>query len=74
MTLDLILDAAVIEEAGEAVPAREHIADRLGEPSLLADQSELGRAATVRDRQATRPAPVLADGTPLLGKRCFQAT
>ena len=36
------LDAAVVEEAGQAVPARERIADRLGELGLLADQAELG--------------------------------
>ena len=32
---------AVVEEAGEALPARERIADRLGELALLADQTEL---------------------------------
>ena len=35
------LDAAVVEEAGEAFPARERVADRLGELGLLADQGEL---------------------------------
>ena len=36
------LDAAVVEEAGEALPARQGVADRLGELGLLADQLELG--------------------------------
>src|SRR4051812_48387870 len=36
------LDAAVVEEAGEAVPARQRIADRFSELGLLADQGELG--------------------------------
>ena len=36
------LDAAVIEEADQAVPARQGIADRLGELGLLTDQTELG--------------------------------
>ena len=36
------LDEAVVEEAGEAVPALLRIADRLGELGLLADQGELG--------------------------------
>ena len=35
------LDAAVVEEAGESFPARERVADRLGELGLLADQAEL---------------------------------
>ena len=35
------LDAAIVEEAGEPFPARERVADRLGELGLLADQAEL---------------------------------
>jgi hypothetical protein len=35
------LDAAVVEEAGQTFPAREGVADRLGELGLLADQTEL---------------------------------
>ena len=60
------LDAAVVEEAGETVPARERIADCLGELGLLADQGELGAQPgfqVINDR----PAPVLADGAPLVG-------
>ena len=36
------LNAAVIEETGQPFPARQRIADRLGELGLLADQAELG--------------------------------
>lgn len=35
------LDAAVVEEAREPFPARERVADRLGELGLLADPAEL---------------------------------
>lgn len=35
------VDAAVVKEAREAFPARERVADRLGELCLLADQAEL---------------------------------
>ena len=35
------LDAPVVDEARQAVPARERVADRLGELGLLADQREL---------------------------------
>lgn len=35
------LDAAVVEEQGQPLPARERIADRLGQLGLLADQSQL---------------------------------
>jgi hypothetical protein len=34
------LDAAVVEEAGQTLPARQRIADRFGEFALLADQPE----------------------------------
>ena len=34
------LDPSVIDEAGEAVPARERVADRFGKLGLLADQRE----------------------------------
>ena len=33
-------DATVVDEARQALPAREGIADCLGEPALLADQAE----------------------------------
>ena len=35
------LDAAVVEEAGDALPAQERVADGLGELGLLADEAEL---------------------------------
>ena len=44
-TLDDIgvdVDAAVVKEAGKTIPARERVADCVGEPGLLANQSELG--------------------------------
>ena len=45
------LDAAIVEEAGQPFPARQGVADRLGELGLLADQAELGRAARARARR-----------------------
>ena len=45
------LDAAVVEEAGESLPVRERVADRLGELALLADEARACRAATARDRR-----------------------
>ena len=36
------LDTAVVEEAGQTLPARERIADCFSEFCLLTDQSELG--------------------------------
>jgi hypothetical protein len=35
------LDAAVVEDSSKPIPARQRIADRLGELGLLADQGEL---------------------------------
>jgi hypothetical protein len=35
-------DAAVIDETGQSLSARERVADRVGELGLLADQPELG--------------------------------
>lgn len=35
------LDTSVVDEAHQDVPTREHIADRLGQLGLLADQREL---------------------------------
>ena len=34
------LDAPVLDEAGQTFPARQGVADRLGELALLADQAE----------------------------------
>ena len=36
------LDAAIVEEQAQALPARQRVADRLGELGLLADELELG--------------------------------
>jgi hypothetical protein len=36
------LDATVVDEADQALPVRQRIADRFGELALLADQGELG--------------------------------
>ena len=60
------LDAAVVEEAGETIPARQRIADCLGELALLTDQSELGAQPglkVINDRSA----PVLAHSPALVG-------
>src|SRR5262245_13322232 len=35
------LDASVVEEQAQALPARQRVADRLGELALLAEQLEL---------------------------------
>jgi hypothetical protein len=35
------LDATIIDEARQALPARQRVADGVGEPALLADQGEL---------------------------------
>ena len=59
-------DPAVIEEAGEARPSRESVADSLGELALLADEGELRlqpRFERIDDRAASR----LSDITTLLG-------
>ena len=61
------LDAAVVEEARQALPARQRVADRLGELGLLADQRELGAQPGLRRPSASRPAPLLAHGAALLG-------
>ena len=60
------LDGAVIEEAGEPFPARERVADRLGELGLLADQAELLAQPWLEGRD-DRPAPFLADGAAFVG-------
>jgi hypothetical protein len=60
------LDAAVVEEQAQSLPARERVADRRGELRLLADELELAAQPgfEVFDQ---RPAALLADRTPLLG-------
>jgi hypothetical protein len=60
------LDAAVIDEADQAGPAREGIADRFGELGLLADKRQLGAQPdfqVVDDRLGL----LLPDRSPLLG-------
>ena len=59
-------DAAVIDEAGQRLPARRRVADRLGELGLLADQGKLCAQPWLRssiDRTSSSP----SDGAPLLG-------
>src|SRR5260370_18600004 len=60
------LDAAVVEEQAQPLPARERVADRRGELGLLADELELG-AQPGFESFDQRPAALLADRTPLLG-------
>ena len=62
------LDAAVVEEAGEPLPARERIADRFGELCLLTDQSELGAQPGfefIDDRPALRSLASRLSSAPL---------
>ena len=61
-TLESNLDAAVVEEAGEPVPARERVADRRGDGRLAGDGGELGfqpQTQSIDERLAT-PLPRLA--------------
>ena len=60
------LDAAVVEEQAQPLPARERVADRRGELGLLADELELG-AQPGFESFDQRLAALLADRTPLLG-------
>ena len=60
------LGTAVVEKAGETVPARERITDRLGEFCLLTDQGELGPQPGFKVIN-NLPALVLANSTPLVG-------
>ena len=59
-------DAAVVEEAAKPLPARERIADRLGQFGLLANQGELGFEPRVESLE-DRPALVLPDEASLVG-------
>ena len=61
------LDPAVVEEAREALPARERVADRLGELALLADERELG-AQPGLELGDERTRSFLADGAALVGR------
>ena len=62
------LDPAVVEEAREAVPVRERVADGLGELALLADEGEpVAQPGLESDDERTRS--LLADGAALVGPR-----
>lgn len=68
-TLDSVvveLDTAIIDEARQALPARERIADGLGELALLADQGELC-VEPLLESNGKRPAFLLPDEATLLG-------
>src|SRR6187431_1978268 len=56
------LDAAVVEEAGEPVPARERVADRPGDGRLAGDGGELGFQPQTQsiDERLAAPLPRLA--------------
>ncbi len=56
------LGATIVEETGEALPARERMADRLGELCLLADQPEFVAQPRL-EMDDDRAAPFLADDT-----------
>ena len=60
------LDTAVVEEAGQALPARERIADCFSEFCLLTDQSELGAQPGFKFID-DRPAPPQPGIAPFLG-------
>ena len=51
------IDTTVVEEAGQAFPPRERIADRFSELCLLTDQSELGAQPEFKFIN-DRPAPL----------------
>src|SRR4051794_11258516 len=68
-TLDGIvveLDAAVVDEACQALPARQCVSDSLGELALLTDQGEFGAQPRFEciDQQ---PAFLVANIAPLVG-------
>src|ERR1700731_3827659 len=62
----IILAPPVVDEAGQALPARQGIADRLGELAFLADQAEF-YAQPLLECVGERPAFLPPDGAPLLG-------
>ena len=49
------LDTAVIKEARQSLPARERIADGVGEPALLTDQTKLCRSYSWNASASSRP-------------------
>ncbi len=60
------IDTTAVEEAGQAFPPRERIADRFSELCLLTDQSELG-AQPEFEFIDDRPAPVQPGVASFLG-------
>src|SRR5713226_8712552 len=60
------LDAAIVDEAGQAFPARQGVADRLGELAFLADQAEFC-AQPLLECSGERPAFLLPGDASLLG-------
>lgn len=60
------LDATVVDEVRQALPARQCVSDSLCEPGLLTDQVEPG-AAPGFELVDNRSALLLADGTALVG-------
>ena len=62
------LDAAVVEEATEAGPSAQRVADRFGELALLADEGELVAQPRLEGRDDGE-APRLAAGAPLITSR-----
>src|SRR5690242_2061720 len=58
-------DSAVIDEARQALPARERVTDGVGELNLLADQSELGAQPRL-EGISQRPASLLPHEAALL--------
>ena len=61
------LDPVVVEEQAQASPARQSVADRIGEFALAADQAEL-LAQPRLQRLDHGPASLLTHGTPLVGR------
>ena len=57
------LDAAVVDEAGQAFPSRQGVADRLGELAFLADQAKF-RAQPLLECVGERPAFLLPGEAP----------
>lgn len=66
------LNAAIIDEARQALPARERITDGVGKLALLADQTEFC-AQPLLECLGERPAFLLADEPALLGAAAADA-
>src|SRR2546430_4913891 len=59
-------DAAIVDEARQAFPARQGVTDGLGELALLADQAEFCTQPRLKGIDS-RPAFLLANGATLVG-------